>query len=169
MQVGGMHGFDQSIDYIIGMKVPRKYLGTNGNTLVNNLAAQANSKGIPVTLSDMVDLNVKMGGSITNPTIKTDLKQTAGDVSKELKQQATAFVQQKTEETKQTLKDTATVIKNLVVTDVKKEIVKQLTGTKDSTDNSSLKDTKQKTVETLKNTLGGLLKKKKVADTTKQN
>ena len=50
MQVGGMHGFDQSIDYIIGMKLPRKYLGTNGNALVNNLAAQANSKGIPVTL-----------------------------------------------------------------------------------------------------------------------
>ena len=55
----------------------------------------------------MIDLNVKMNGSITNPIIKTDLKQTAGDVTKELKQQATAFVQQKTEETKQTLKDEA--------------------------------------------------------------
>jgi len=169
MQVGGMHGFDQSIDYIIGMKVPRKYLGTNGNTLVNNLASQANSKGIPITLSDMIDLNVKMGGSIANPVIKTDLKQTAGDVTKELKQQATAFVQQKTEETKQTLKDTATAIKNQVVSEVKNELVKQLTGTKDSTNNSSLQDTKQKTVETLKNTFGGLLKKKKTADSTKQN
>jgi len=168
MQVGGMHGFDQSIDYIIGMKLPRKYLGTKGNALVNNLAAQANNKGIPVTVSDMVDLNVKMGGSISNPVIKTDLKQTAGDVTKELKQQATAFVQQKTEETKQTLKDTATAIKNQVVSDVKNELVKQLTGTKDSTNNSSLKDTKQKTVETLKNTFGGLLKKKKNVDTVKQ-
>jgi hypothetical protein len=169
MQVGGMHGFDQSIDYIIGMKVPRKYLGTNGNSLVNNLAAQANSKGIPVSLSDMVDLNVKMSGSITNPIIKTDLKQTAGDVSKQLQQQATAFVQQKTEETKQTLKDTATAIKNELITDAKKELVKQLTGAKDSTDKSSVQDAKQKTVETLKNTLGGFLKKKKPADTTKQN
>jgi hypothetical protein len=168
MQIGGMHGFDQSIDYIIGMKVPRKYLGANGNTLVNNLAAQANSKGIPITLSDMVDLNVKMGGSISNPVIKTDLKQTAGDVTKELKQQATAFVQQKTEETKQTLKDTATSIKNQVVSDVKNELAKQLTGTKDSTNNSSLKDTKQKTVETLKNTFGGFMKKKKTADSLKQ-
>jgi hypothetical protein len=168
MQVGGMHGFDQSIDYIIGMKLPRKYLGTKGNALVNNLAAQANNKGIPVTVSDMVDLNVKMGGSISNPVIKTDLKQTAGDVTKELKQQATAFVQQKTEETKQTLKDTATAIKNQVVSDVKNELVKQLTGTKDSTNNSSLKDTKQKTVETLKNTFGGLLKKKKNVDSVKQ-
>jgi hypothetical protein len=169
MQVGGMHGFDQSIDYIVGMKLPRKYLGNTGNSLVNNLAAQANSKGIPVTLSDVVDLNVKMGGSITNPTIKTDLKQTAGDVTKELKQQATAFVQQKTEETKQTLKDTATAIKNQVVKDVKTELVNQLTGTKDSANKSSLDDTKKKTVETLKNTFGGLLKKKKaVADTAKK-
>jgi hypothetical protein len=168
MQVGGMHGFDQSIDYIIGMKVPRRYLGTTGNTLVNNLTAQANSKGISVTVSDMVDLNVKMGGNISNPTIKTDLKQTAGDVTKELKQQATAFVQQKTEETKQTLKDTATAIKNQVVSEVKNELVKQLTGTKDSTNTSSMKDTKEKTVETLKNTLGGFLKKKKNTDSTKQ-
>ena len=28
MQIGGMHGFDQSIDYVIAMKVPRKYLGS---------------------------------------------------------------------------------------------------------------------------------------------
>jgi hypothetical protein len=169
MQVGGMHGFDQSIDYIIGMKLPRKYLGSNGNALMNNLAAQANSKGIPITLSDVIDLNVKMGGSLTNPIVKTDLKQSAGDVTKELKQQATTFVQQKTEETKQTLKDTATAIKKQVINDAKTELVKQLTGTKDSSNKSSITDTKQKTVETLKNTFGGLLKKKKVVDSIKQN
>jgi hypothetical protein len=169
MQIGGMHGLDQSIDYIIGMKLPRKYLGSNGNNLINNLAAQANSKGIPVVLSDVIDMNVKMGGSITNPVIKTDLKQAAGDVSKELKQQATAFVQQKTEETKQTLKDTATAIKNQVMKDVKTELVNQLTGSKDSaTKSPSLQDTKQKAVESVKNTLGGFLKKKKVADSTKK-
>ena len=170
MQVGGMHGLDQSIDYIIGMKVPRKYLGTNGNALINNLTVQANNKGIPVALSDMVDLNVKMGGSISNPTIKTDLKQAAGDVTKELKQQATAFVQQKVDETKQTIKDTATAIKNQVITDVKGEIVRQLTnGPKDSSSKSSLPYTKQKAVETVKNTFGSLLRKKKIADSTKQN
>ena len=170
MQVGGMHGLDQSIDYIIGMKVPRKLLGTNGNNLVNNLAAQANNKGIPIVLSDMVDLNVKMGGSMTNPTIKADLKQAAGDVTTELKQQATAFVQQKAVESKQTIMDSVTVIKKQVIADVKGELVKQLTNdTKDSSNKSSLSETKQKTVETLKNTVGNLLRKKKTADTTRQN
>jgi len=170
MQVGGMHGLDQSIDYIIGMKVPRKFLGTNGNNLVNNLATQANNKGIPIVLSDMVDLNVKVGGSMTNPTIKADLKQAAGDVTNELKQQATAFVQQKVVESKQTIMDSVTVIKKQVIADVKGELVKQLANdAKDSSNKSSLSETKQKTVETLKNTVGNLLRKKKTADTTRQN
>ncbi|HEV8285335.1 MAG TPA: AsmA-like C-terminal region-containing protein [Chitinophagaceae bacterium] len=162
MQIGGMHGLDQSIDYIIGMKIPRKYLGNTGNELVNNLASQATNKGIPVNVSDVVNLNVKMNGSITNPVLKTDLKESAGDMSKELKQQATAFVQQKVDSTKQTVKDSLNVVKNQVVKDAKSELTKQLTGEKDTANKgTSLQDTKEKAQETLKKTLGGFLKKKK--------
>ena len=167
MQIGGMHGFDQSLDYIIGMKLPRKYLGASGNALVNNLAAQASSKGVPVTVGEMIDLNVKMGGSINNPVIKTDLKQAAGDVTQELKQQATAFVQQKADSAKQTLKDSLTSVKNQLVDDAKNELTKQLIGSKDSTSKgASLQETKEKAVGTLKNTMGNLFKKKKTADST---
>jgi len=171
MQIGGMHGFDQSLEYIIGMKLPRKYLGSAGNALVNNLAAQATSKGIPVNVSDMIDLNVKMGGSINNPVIKTDLKEAAGDATKEMKQQATAFVQQKADDTKKTIKDSVAVVKKQVVEDVKTELAKQLVGGKDSTTKgTALQDTKEKATETLKNTFGGLFKKKKAtADTTKNS
>ncbi|HEU4634509.1 MAG TPA: AsmA-like C-terminal region-containing protein, partial [Flavisolibacter sp.] len=168
LQIGGMHGLDQSLDYIIGMKVPRKYLGSAGNTLVNSLAAQANSKGIPVSLSDVVDLNVKMGGTVANPSIKTDLKQAAGDVTQELKQQATAFVQQKADSAKQTVKDSLTAVKKQVVEEVKTELAKQLIGGKDSASSGgSLHDAKEKAAGTLKNTIGNLFKKKK-ADSTKK-
>ena len=171
MQVGGMHGFDQSIDYIIGMKLPRKYLGAAGNSLINNLAAQANSRGVPVTLSDVVDLNIKMGGSINDPVIKTDLKDAAGDVSNQMKQQATAFVEQKTEAAKQTLKDSVAVVKQQVVENVKTQVVNQLLGNKDTANQgNSLQDTKEKATGTLKNTLGGFFKKKKAAtDSTKKD
>lgn len=169
MQIGGMHGLDQSIDYIIGMKLPRKYLGANGNALVNNLTAQATAKGLPVSLSDVVELNVKMNGSITNPVLKTDLKQAAGDATKEMKEQATAFVQQKIDNTKQTVKDSLTAVKKEVVNDVKAELSKQIFGNKDSANkDASIQNTKEKATQTLKNTLGGLLKKKKqAADSTK--
>jgi hypothetical protein len=166
MQIGGMHGFDQTMDYIIAMKVPRKYLGAQGNALVNGLAAKATSKGVPVTLGDVVDLNVKMLGSISNPTIKTDLKQVAGDATKELKQQATAFVQQKVDSTKSTIKDSLNVVKKQVVSDLKDEAVKQLFTKKDSsTTGTGLDGTKKKVEETVGNTINGLFKKKKKSTT----
>ena len=169
MQIGGVHGLDQSIDYIIGMKLPRKYLGTSGNSLINNLASQASSKGIPVNMSETVNLNVKMGGTINNPAIKADLKEAAGDMTKELKQQAAGFVQQKVDSTKQTIKDSVNVVKKQVVNDVKTELVKQLSGTRDSANQgSSIEGTKEKATQTLKNTFGNLLKKKKAStDSTK--
>jgi len=69
--------------------------------LINNLATQANSKGIPVKLSDIVNLECEMGGSLTNPTIKTDLKDAAGNIADQLKVQAADFVKAKLDSAKQ--------------------------------------------------------------------
>jgi hypothetical protein len=171
MQIGGMHGLDQSIDYAIQMKVPRKYLGTQGNNLLNNLAAQAGSKGIPVKLGDMVDLNIKMGGSLSNPTIKTELKEVAGDAIKEMQQQAVDFAKQKIDSAKQKVKDSLTVAKNQVVSDLKDELKNKILGNKDSTKTNNLDSTKKKTEQTLKNTFNNLFnkKKKQAGDSTKKN
>jgi len=162
MQIGGTHGFDQSIDYVVAMKVPRKYLGSEGNNLVNSLATEASSKGIPVKMGDVVNLNVKMGGSISNPSIKTDLKEVAGDAVADLKQQAVDFAQEKMDAEKQKIKDSVNVVKNQVVSDVKEDLKSRLLGSKDSTQKTSnLDSTKKKAEQTVKNTLGGLFKKKK--------
>jgi hypothetical protein len=169
MQIGGMHSLDQSMDYIINMKLPRKYLGSTGNSLVNGLTAKANSKGIPVSLGETVDLVIRMGGSITNPTVRTDLRQVAGDATKELKQQANDFVKQKVDSSRQLIKDTLSSVKKQVVTDLKNEVFRQITGNKDSTGiGNGAENTKKRTEETIKSTLGNLLnRKKKSVDTTK--
>lgn len=170
MQIGGMHGFDQSIQYAVQMKVPRKYLGAQGNNLLNNLSAKAVSSGIPVTLGDMVDLNIKMDGTLTNPSIKTDLKQVAGDAIKDMQQQAVAFAKAKADTVKQTIKDTLTAVKNQAIKDLKEEAVKQLLGSKDSAGGNNLDSSKKKATQTLKNTFNNLFKKKKSpADSSNKN
>ena len=170
MQIGGMHGIDQSLDYIIQMKIPRKYLGSQANALINNLATEASSKGIPVKLSDVISLNVKMGGTITNPTVKTDLKEATGNLTEQLKDQAADFVKAKLDSAKQKTKDSLTAVKNQVAEAAKEELKNQIFGKKDSTTNKpSLDSIKKKPEETIKNTLNNLFKKKKAAtDTTKQ-
>jgi hypothetical protein len=163
MQIGGIHGLDQSMDYLIGMKVPRSYLGTAGNNLVNGLAAQATKKGVPVHLGEMIDLNIKLGGTITSPLVKTDLREAAGDATKELKQQATAFVQQKRDSAKQVVTDSFQVVKKQVMEDAKQSLLKSLAGNGDTaaTKTPTLQETKDKATQTVKNTLNGLFGKKK--------
>lgn len=168
MQIGGTHGLDQTIDYIVAMKVPRKYLGTQGNNLVNGLVTQANNKGVPVKIGEMVDLNIHMGGLMSNPTIKTDLKEVAGDAVQELKQQAQDFAQQKIDSSKQTIKDSANAVKNQVVNDLKDDLKNRILGNKDSVQGGGTDSTKKKAEQTIKNTFNNLLKKKKpVTDSIK--
>ena len=170
MEIGGVHGFDQSLDYIINMKVPRALMGDKGNAFVNNLVSQVNNKGVPVKLGDVVNLKVNMGGTIANPVLKTDLKQAAGSLAEDLKQQATDFAKAKIDSTKKAVtgavKDTIASLKKQAVQTAGEELKKQLFG-KD-TSNAGNADGKKNIGESAKGLLQNLspFKKKKPADTT---
>ena len=162
MLIGGTHGFDQSLDYVIQMKLPRKYLGAQGNELVNNLVTQASNKGMPISVGDVVNLNVTMRGSLNDPMIKTDLKESTGDAMAEVKQQAVDFAKTKVDDTKRAAKDSMNVIKQEVAANLKQAATKQLLGSNDSSGTKpSLDETKKKAESTIKNTVGSFFKKKK--------
>ena len=170
MVIGGFHGFDQSIDYGIQMKLPRSLMGTQGNNLVNNLALQANNKGIPVKLDETVDLNIKMTGSISNPTIGINLKEMAGDAIKQLEDQAKDFVQAKLDSAKQKVKDSLAAVKEKVTDKLKDKLKEQIFG-KDTTTVAPANpaDTAQKKPKTdIKKTLKDIFlkPKKTVTDTS---
>ncbi len=171
MEVGGMHGFDQSLDYLINMKIPRALMGNNGNAYVNNLVSQVNSKGVPLKLGDFINLKVNMGGSITNPVLKTDLKQSAGSLAEDLKQQATDFAKAKIDSTRQAVtsavKDTIASLKKQAVQTAGDELKKQLFGKTDS--GTAATDGKKNIGESAKGLLQNINpfgKKKKTQDTT---
>jgi len=177
MEIGGKHGLDQSIDYAINMKVPREKLGSAANSLVNNLASQASSKGIPVKLSDVINLKVNLGGSITNPTIKTDLAGAGSSLADDMKAQAQELAAAKKAAAdsaiaaaKSAAKDTLRSVKNQAVQAAKDQITKQIFGQKDTTaanTGSQPQDAKAKAVESVKG-LFNSFKKKKATDSTKQ-
>lgn len=178
MEIGGLHGLDQSIDYIVQMKVPRKYLGNQANSLVNELAAKATAKGVPVNMGETVNLLMKMGGTLTNPTLKTELKEAAGNAAEELKNQALNFAKEKADSAKAMIKDSANALKKEITNDIKKGIENELrnklfgkdtTAIKDTASGKPLEDTKKKSEQKVKNTLDKLLNKKKpTADTVRR-
>ncbi len=164
MEIGGSHGIDQTLDYAVNLKLPRSLAGGQANAAVNNLVTQVNNKGVPVKLNDIINLNVKIGGSITNPVLKTDLKDAMGSTADNLKQQASDFVKAQVDSAKHQLRDTAQAIKKQLAKDAADELKKQLTGQKDTNtvaQANAADNTKTKLEESGKSMLNNFLKKKK--------
>jgi hypothetical protein len=84
--VGGTTGIDQSINYVMNLGIPRDEFGA-ANTALNSMVSSATSKGIPVKLGDMVNVQALFGGTVTNPTVKTNLKEAGGNIADQLKDQ----------------------------------------------------------------------------------
>lgn len=77
--IAGSTGLDQTIDYTYKMEIPREMFGGAANSALTGLMNQANKKaGTNLALGDKINVNVSMGGTITNPTIKTGLKGSEG-------------------------------------------------------------------------------------------
>jgi hypothetical protein len=71
-KISGFTALDQSMQYVAKLSIPRKDFG-EANTALNNLTAQAKQKGLNVTLSDMVDVDVLIGGFFNKPDVKVSL------------------------------------------------------------------------------------------------
>jgi len=80
--VSGSTGLDQTIDYKYKMEIPRKMFGGAANSALEGLMAQANKKaGTNISVGEKINVNVSMGGTVTNPTIKTGMKGEEGSPS----------------------------------------------------------------------------------------
>ena len=118
----------------------------------------------------MVDLSVKMGGSITNPSIKIDLQKVVGNAADELKEQAKDFAQQKIDSAKARAKDSINVIKDKAKEEVKEKLLEHVFG-KDTTKTNNPADTSKKNNDPgIKDKIKNIFTrpKKPATDTTKK-
>lgn len=181
MEIGGLHGLNQDMDYTINMNIPRAMISDKGNTLINDLQNKAKSAGASITLAELIPVQVKMGGSIKNPTITTNLKQTGSSLANDLKNQVQSFVQTKVDvvkaqadSAKKALADTVKASKNLIIKNAKDALIKQVIGNSDTTQKSgnAIDDTKKQLEQKGKGLLDKFnpFKKKQqvVKDTTSQ-
>jgi hypothetical protein len=169
MEIGGLHGFDQSLDYLINLKIPRALMGDKGNAFVNNLVTQVNQKGVPLTLGETVNLHVDMTGFIKKPVFKIDLKEAAANSAEQLKQQALAFAQAKIDSTKKTARDSLVSVGKQLEKQLQEELRKKALGIKDSVKTNSMDSTKKTIEKAGKGLLENILKRKKPASDSAKN
>ena len=96
--ISGWNSFDQTLQYVMHLNIPRSEFGGAANNVLNNLVSEANKKGANFSLGDMVPITILIGGTISNPTITTDLKSSVNNVVDDLKEQLQQTIQEKKEE-----------------------------------------------------------------------
>lgn len=106
-RIGGSNGFDQSISYAMNLEIPRAEFGGQANAVLNNLIAQANNKGINASLGDIIPVEIRIGGTFSNPTVSTDLKDRASDAFRNLKDEAEQKLREEADRLKKELEDKA--------------------------------------------------------------
>ena len=88
MRVSGSNGIDQSLQYTLGLRVPRSELGSGANQVIAGLASRAGKAGIDLQAADTVGLEIRIGGTLTSPTIQTNLGDVVTSAGESVKQAA---------------------------------------------------------------------------------
>ena len=97
----GSNGFDQTMDNVMTLKVPSEELGAGD--AVNKLNEQAAGLGMSLKNAKTVDVDVTLKGTVDNPKVGVNLKNMAGSVVDDVKEQ----VEEKIEEVKDDAKKLA--------------------------------------------------------------
>lgn len=81
VNIGGSHGFDQSMNYNVKFNVPAKYLGSEVNNLLAKLTPAEASK------LENIPVNAVLTGNFKNPKVSTDMKSAVTNLANQLVQQ----------------------------------------------------------------------------------
>ncbi|MBN3035852.1 MAG: hypothetical protein JW861_09725 [Bacteroidales bacterium] len=97
-RLGGWTAVDQTIGYQMELSVPGKLMGSAANEAVNGMVAGLASKGINISPGDQITFDIHIGGTLTEPEVRADLKQTGQSLVNQVQEQLKEELEQKKEE-----------------------------------------------------------------------
>ncbi len=95
MNVAGSNGLDQSLDYNLGLRVPRSELGEAANKAVAGLVSRAGGAGIDLQAAQEIELGIQLGGTVTSPSVKIGAGSAVASAKEEVEQAVRKGVDEK--------------------------------------------------------------------------
>lgn len=105
LTIGGDHGLDQTINYMVSSAIPSSELPSTLNTLVSGLAAQAKLFGMEYTPPEFYNVNIGIEGTVKDPKFKPSLGKPGKGAGSTVKESVKAVVNKKVEEVKESVSE----------------------------------------------------------------
>ncbi len=119
-KMGGSTGIDHSMNYVMDIAIPRTEFGP-ANAALNGMIAGVQAKGIPYQPGENVNVQALFGGTVTDPTVSTNLKEAGGNMMDNIKDVVIDKVNEKVDSVKKDVINKACVEANENLTKVKGE------------------------------------------------
>ncbi len=107
MTIGGSQNINQNIDYYMDFSIPSSELGSQANAVASQLFAEAGKLGLDVQTPETIKFRALIGGTLTEPKVSLDLKNSASNMADELKKQAELKLKEEKEKAKKQAIDEA--------------------------------------------------------------
>lgn len=107
MTIGGSQNINQNIDYSIDFSIPSSELGSQANAIASQLFAEAGKLGLDVQTPETIKFKALVGGTLSQPKVSLDLKNSASNMADDLKKQAALKLKQEKEKAKKQAIDEA--------------------------------------------------------------
>lgn len=97
--MSGSNGLDQTVDYKMALKIPSKDLGMSN--ALNKLNTQASGLGLDLKAAEFINVDVLIGGTVTEPKISTSLKGAATSIVGGVKEQVKEKINEEIDKAKE--------------------------------------------------------------------
>lgn len=124
MIIGGDQGIDQTLNYAITFSIPRSEFGGAANAALTSLTSAAASKGLNIQPGEMVNIDAKVVGTVSDPKVQLNLKESGKNALKDVKEQLKTAVTEKVETVKEDVKAKAREQADKLIKDAEAEAQK---------------------------------------------
>jgi len=111
MTISGSQRYDKTMDFDVAMKIPRSRFGGAANQVIDNLVAQAASKGLDINPGETVNVHANLTGTFDDPSVGLDFGKAtgsaAGDVRTQVREQVEETIDQKKKEAEKKVREEA--------------------------------------------------------------
>ncbi|NTV83737.1 MAG: hypothetical protein HGA23_05480, partial [Bacteroidales bacterium] len=125
--VGGDQGLDQTLNYLIGISIPRAELGAAANASIDNLISKATSAGLKVDPMENLNIRAKVTGTFKDPKIGLDMTENTRQAKEEIKAQVIQAVQEQIDKKKEEARVAAQAEVDKIMAEAQKqaEVIRQ--------------------------------------------
>lgn len=105
--ISGWNSFDETMEYVMQLSIPRSEFGGAANNVLNNLITEVNKKGANFSAGDVIPVAVMISGTVRDPKVSVSLKNMSLNLMEDMKQQIKETIQQKKEEAVEKVREEA--------------------------------------------------------------